>query len=104
MNGRTEQRRQREADIVNRMALARAQLLAANLELRDMRARKKRASDSGLTLSNVGRALLDAPTVTLLVSIVLGSLIVGPKRIVPVVVRAGFTGWVARNVRTFIGN
>lgn len=103
MNGRSEQRRLREAAIVDRMTLARTQLLAANLELRDRRTRKKRTSDNALTLSSVGRALLDAPTVTLLVSIVLGSLIVGPKRIAPVVVRVGFTAWVARNVRTFIG-
>lgn len=102
MNGRSEQRRLQEAAIIGRMALARTRLLAANLELRDRRARKERTG--ALTLSNIGRALLDAPTVTLLVSIVLGSLIVGPKRIVPVVARAGFTGWVARNVRTFIGH
>lgn len=103
MNGQSEQRRQREAAIIDRMTRARAQLLAANLELRDTRARKKRMSDKALTVSNVGRALLDAPTVTLFASIVLGSLIVGPKRIVPVVMRAGVTGWVARNVRTFVG-
>ena len=104
MNGRSEQRRLREAAIIDRMALARAELLAANLEARDRRSRKKRTSDQALTLSNVGRALLDAPTVTLLVSIALGSLIVGPKRIVPVVLRTGLTGWVAHNVRTFIGH
>ncbi|CAD6556541.1 hypothetical protein LMG27952_06133 [Paraburkholderia hiiakae] len=103
MNGQSEQRRQREAAIIDRMALARAQLLAANLELRATRARKKRMSDKALTISNLGRALLDAPTVTLFASILLGSLIVGPKRIAPVVMRAGVTGWVARSVRTFVG-
>jgi len=103
MNGRSELRRLRQAAIIDHMALTRAQLLAANLELRDTRSRKKSMSDNALTFSNVGHALLDAPTVTLLASIALGSLIVGPKRIVPVVVRAGLTGWIARNVRGFIG-
>lgn len=104
MNGQSKQRCQREAAIIDRMALARAQLLAANHELRDTWVQKKRMSDKRLNVSNVGRALLKAPTVTLLASIVLGTLIVGPKRIVPVVVRAGFTGWVARNVHTVIGH
>lgn len=92
MNGRSEQRRQRGATVIDHMALTRAQLRAANHELRDTRARKEPRSDNGLSVSNVGRALLDAPAITLLASSVLDSLIVGPKRIVPMVTRAGIAG------------
>lgn len=95
---------EREAMILDRLALARAQLLAANLELRDMQSRKAQRSERALTVSNVGRALLDAPTVTLLASIVLGSLMVGPKRVVPVIMRVGVSAWITRNLRAVIGH
>ncbi|MFP3707948.1 hypothetical protein [Paraburkholderia tropica] len=103
MNEFSEQRREREAIVLERLALARAKLLAANLELRDMRNRKAQRPERALTVSNVGRALLDAPMVTLLGSIMLGSLIVGPKRVVHVVTRAGVSGWITRNLRAVIG-
>ncbi|WP_321855008.1 hypothetical protein [Paraburkholderia tropica] len=95
---------EREALVLDRLALARAQLLAANLELRDMQTRKAQRSERALTVSNVGRALLDAPMVSLLASIVLGSLIVGPKRVVPVVMRVGVSAWLTRTVRAVIGH
>jgi hypothetical protein len=32
-------------------------------------------------------------------SILLGTLLIGPKRVMPVVLRSGLTGWIARNIR-----
>ncbi|WP_322104204.1 hypothetical protein [Paraburkholderia sp. J41] len=98
MNLRTRTRRQREAATLARMEMTRVQLLAANVGLRlDEQAAK--APNNALTLPNLGRALFAAPNVTLLGSVVLGSLLVGPKRIVPLVLRSGLPGLVARNAR-----
>jgi len=101
MNHRARFRRELEAAVLTRMELTRTQLLAANVGLR-MGEHTSRPRKNALTLSNIGRALIAAPNVTLLGSIVLGSLLLGPKRIVPVVLRTGLTGWVARNVRAFV--
>jgi hypothetical protein len=32
-------------------------------------------------------------------SILLGTLLVGPRRVVPFMLRTGLTGWIARNIR-----
>ena len=53
------------------------------------------AGENALTLWNIARALSAAPTVTLLGSIVFGSLLVGPKHVVPVVLRKGLTGLIS---------
>ncbi|WP_321921316.1 hypothetical protein [Paraburkholderia guartelaensis] len=54
-------------------------------------------------MTNVAHALYDAPRVTLLGSIALAALMLGPKRVVSVVVRTGLTSWVSRNVRALVG-
>jgi hypothetical protein len=86
-----------EAVLLNHMKLTRAQLLAANVGSRALDRATHRANS--LSLANVVRALSSAPYVTLLGSIVLGTLLVGPRRVVPLVLRTGLTGWVARNIR-----
>lgn len=101
MNHRARLRRELEAAVLTRMELTRAQLLAANVGLR-LGEHTSKPRQTALTLSNIGRALIAAPNVTLLGSIALGALLLGPKRIVPVVLRAGLTGWVAHNVRAFV--
>jgi hypothetical protein len=100
MNGRA-QRRELESGLLARMEATRTQLLSANVDLR-ISDHASRRGDNALTLWNIGRALSAAPTVTLLGSVVFGALLVGPKHVVPVVVRKGLTGLIARNVRTFV--
>ena len=102
MNHRARLRHELESAVLARMELTRTELLAANVSLR-IGEHAPVPGDNRLTLSNIGHALTAAPNVTLLGSIVLGSLLVGPKRIVPVVLRTGLTTWVARNVRGFVG-
>ncbi|MGN6666332.1 MAG: hypothetical protein ACTHKH_05095 [Trinickia sp.] len=101
MNRRGKLRRELESATLTRMEATRTQLLAANVGLRIGDQASKRG-DNALTLWNIARALSAAPTVTLLGSIVFGSLLVGPKRVVPVVLRKGLTGLIARNVKTFV--
>jgi hypothetical protein len=101
MNQRARFRREREAAMLARMESTRTQLLAANVVLR-MDEQASRGRENALTLSNIGRALVAAPNITLLGSVVLGSLLLGPRRIAPLVLRTGMTGWIARNVRAFV--
>lgn len=103
MNHRAQFRRELEAAVLTRMELTRTQLLVANVGLR---IGEHRASprENALTLSNIGHALIAAPNVTLLASIALGSLLLGPTRIAGVVLRAGLAGWVVRNVRAFVAH
>lgn len=98
MNPRARLRRQREAAMLMRMEVTRVQLLAANVGSR-LDEQMAKAPSNALTLPNIGRALFAAPNVTLLGSVVLGSLLVGPKRIVPLVLRSGLPGLVARRAR-----
>ncbi|TDG03269.1 hypothetical protein E1N52_35845 [Paraburkholderia guartelaensis] len=79
------------------MELTRAQLLVANVGSRSAECASARANS--LSVANVGRALIAAPNVTMLGSLLLGTLLLGPRRVVPVVLRTGLTGWIARNVR-----
>ena len=100
MNPRDRFRRELETAVLTRMELTRAQLLAINVGIR-LDEHTSRPRENALTLSNIGRALIAAPNVSLLGSLVLGLLFLGPKRIAPVILRTGLTGWVARNVRFF---
>jgi hypothetical protein len=97
VNRRLRMLREREALVLGRMELTRAQLLATNKGLGSKeRARK---SENAMTFSNLSRALTAAPNITLLGSIVIGSLLIGPRRVLPTVVRIGVTGWIAHQVR-----
>lgn len=101
MNRRAQLRRELESAILTRMESTRTQLLAANVGRR-LSDHTSRPGGSALTLRNIGQALSTAPTVTLLGSLVVGTLLIGPKRVVPVVLRKGLTGLIARNVRAFV--
>jgi hypothetical protein len=86
-----------ETVLLSHMELTRAQLLMANVGSRAGEYASARANS--LSVANIGRALYAAPHVTMLGSILLGTLLIGPKRVMPVVLRSGLTGWIARNIR-----
>ncbi len=98
MKHRTRLRREHEAAVLARMERARTQLLIANIGLRLGQFPAGRR-DNALSLTNLRHALAAAPRVTLLGSAVLGSLVFGPKRAVPMLARTGLLGWVVRNIR-----
>ncbi len=99
---RAQLRRDLESATLTRMEATRTQLLAANVGLRMSEHASKRG-DNALTLWNIGRALSAAPSVTLLGSVLFGSLLVGPRHVVPLVLRKGLTGLITRNVRALVG-
>jgi hypothetical protein len=106
MNRRDDLRRQRQAALLLHMKMSRAQFLAKNLALREAGRRGGQSPDmsdaQALTPANIARALMAAPRVTLLASVALGIILIGPKRVVPVIVRAGLTSLIARNVRALV--
>ncbi|MEI6002326.1 hypothetical protein H3V53_35945 [Paraburkholderia bengalensis] len=88
-----------EASVLERMAASRASLVTARnaMQLRQI----------GASPSLVARAreyVSVAPNVTLLAAILVGSLVVGPRKITGVVVRNGLLAWIARTVRRLAGN
>ncbi|HEV3426535.1 MAG TPA: hypothetical protein VG320_01495 [Paraburkholderia sp.] len=98
MNQRTRVRRAHESAVLTRMELTRTQLLIANIGLR-IGQYPAGPRDNALSITNLRHALAAAPRVTLLGSVVLGSVVFGPKRVVPMLARTGLLGWVARNMR-----
>jgi hypothetical protein len=98
MNRRTRLRREHEAAVLTRMELTRTQLLIANIGLR-LGQYPAEPRDNALSITNLRYALAAAPRVTLLGSALLGTLVFGPKRVVPMLARTGLLGWVARNMR-----
>jgi hypothetical protein len=98
MNHRTRLRREHEAAVLTRMELARTQLLIANIGLR-LGQYPAGPRNNALSITNLRHALAAAPHVTLLGSAVLGTVVFGPRRVVPMLARTGLLGWVARNLR-----
>jgi hypothetical protein len=88
------------AAVLARMAVTRADLLAAH---EVAKAGAQRRTSSSFAPANLPALVSTAPNVTLLAAIVLGSLILGPRRIASLVVRNGLTAWIARTVRRLAG-
>jgi hypothetical protein len=82
-----------------RMAASRSELLAARDAAKLADARRK----PSFTPANLPALVASAPHLTLLVAILAGTLILGPRRIVTVVVRNGLTAWTAQTVRRLVG-
>ena len=101
-----ELRRAHEAVVLERMRMTRERFRAADKVLRTAGIDRSTTHDTrnslALSLMSITRALYDAPRVTLLGSIALAALILGPKRIVPLVVRTHLASWVTRNVRAAV--
>ncbi|PVX61382.1 hypothetical protein [Paraburkholderia unamae] len=86
-----------EAILLSHMELTRVQLLAENVGSRAVEFDSVRANP--LSIANVVTAFASAPHVTLLGSILLSTLLIGPRRVFRVVLRSGLPGWIARDFR-----
>lgn len=87
-----------EATLLARMAVSRAALIEAN---RAVACPATRAATRGSAI-NVVTSLVEAPHVTLLVALVAGGIILGPRRTIAIASRSGLTAWIARNVRQLV--
>ena len=88
-----------ESDVRERMAVSRAHLVAAQ------EAARLRPAASRPSFPMRARELVSvAPNVTLLAAVLVGSLVIGPRRIAGVVVRNGLLAWIAKTVRRIAGN
>jgi len=89
---------EREALVRARLAASRADLLASSVAL------KVQAAGRPPSLPARGLELIStAPNVSLLAAGVLCALVVGPRKMVSIVVRNGLAGWVGNSVRRRAG-
>ncbi|MBB5445834.1 MULTISPECIES: hypothetical protein [unclassified Paraburkholderia] len=84
--------------ILERMEASRAALLVANRTAALPALRAASRSSAG----NVLASLAEAPHVALLLALVIGGIVLGPRRTLSIAGRSGLTAWIARNVRRSI--
>lgn len=87
------------AAVLERMAESRAHLLAAQRTVQLSEAKRK----PSLLPARLPALIAVAPNVTLAIAVLIGSLVIGPRKIATVVVRNGLMGWIARTVRRLAG-
>ncbi|WP_238325753.1 hypothetical protein [Paraburkholderia sprentiae] len=84
--------------ILERMEASRTALVVANGTAALPAARPAWRSSA----SNVLGSLAEAPHVALLLALVVGGIVLGPRRTLSIAGRSGLTAWIARNVRRAI--
>lgn len=84
--------------ILERMEASRTALVAAN----HTAALPAPRAASRSSVSNVLASLAEAPHVALLLALVVGGIVLGPRRTLTVAARSGLTAWIARNARRSI--
>jgi hypothetical protein len=84
--------------ILERMEASRTALVVAN---RTAALPAVRAA-SRSSVSNALASLAEAPHVALLLALVIGGIVLGPRRTLSIAGRSGLTAWIARNVRRAI--
>lgn len=88
----------REA-LLARMATSRADLLATNRKVQAIAVSRK----TTLTPAILPALVATAPNVLFLIAMVVGSLVLGPRKTVTLAVRNGLTAWIAKMVRRLVG-
>ena len=91
--------REAETAILLRMATSRAALLAANCTPPSVPAVHGRTRSPAV---DVIASLADAPRVTLLLALCVGTIVLGPRRAFVIVGRSGITAWLGGTVRKVI--
>ncbi|MCC8402317.1 hypothetical protein LJ655_10500 [Paraburkholderia sp. MMS20-SJTN17] len=81
--------------VLERMEASRTALVAANRKAALPTARAAGRPSVG----NLYAALTEAPRVTMLVALVVGIIVFGPRRTLTIAGRSGLTAWIASNVR-----
>ncbi|MGF6967121.1 hypothetical protein OKW43_004149 [Paraburkholderia sp. WC7.3g] len=84
--------------ILERMEASRTALVLANQTAALPAARGALRSSASTVLAS----LVEAPHVALLLALVIGGIVLGPRRTLSIAGRSGLTAWIARNVRRAI--
>ena len=85
--------------ILERMEASRTALVVANRTVALPAARPASRSAARSVLAS----LAEAPHVALLLALVIGGIVLGPRRTLSIAGRSGLTAWIARNARRAIG-
>ncbi|MBP0588387.1 hypothetical protein J8I87_01380 [Paraburkholderia sp. LEh10] len=99
MTSRVEVLAAAESVVLERMAVSRANFLAA----REAARVDETGQPSSLPM-RVRDLVSTAPNVMLLAAMLVGSLVIGPRKVAGVVVRNGLVAWIATRVRRIAGS
>ena len=88
-----------ELAILQRMAISRAALLAANSTPPSVRAVH---GQTWSPAANLIALLADAPRVTLMLALCVGAIVLGPRRTIVIASRSGMAAWLGGTVRKVI--
>lgn len=85
-----------QSNVLERMAVSRARLIAARQSIGASSALRVRRG-----VSNVGPWLLRTPNAALVTALLVGLVVLGPRRALQTALQAGLTTWTTSTVRAF---
>jgi len=100
MNRRLQHHEDAQAAVLARMDAARVELLAATRALRVLGS--ARASEK-YRVTGITRTVLQTPNAVLIAALLVGSIVIGPRRLFGTAIRTALTAWITRTVSTFAG-
>jgi hypothetical protein len=100
MNRRLRQHEDAQAAVLARMDAARAEFLSG---ARALRVPASAAAWEKYRVTGIARTLLQTSNTALIAALVAGSVVIGPRRLLGIAIRAAVTAWVTRTVSTFAG-
>ena len=100
MNRRLQQYEDAQAAILARMDAARAELVSDTRALRVVAI--ARASEK-YRVTGIARTVLQTPNAALIAALLVGSIVIGPRRLFGTVIRTALTAWITRTVSAFAG-
>jgi len=100
MNRRLRQHEDAQAAVLARMDAARAEFLSG---ARALRVPASARTSEKYRVTGMARTVLQTSNTALIAALVAGSVVIGPRRLFGIAIRAALTAWVTRTVSAFAG-
>lgn len=100
MNRRLRQHEDAQAAVLARMDAARAEFLSG---ARALRVPASARTSKKYRVIGIARTVLQTSDTALIAALVAGSVVIGPRRLFGIAIRAALTAWVTRTVSAFAG-
>jgi hypothetical protein len=88
--------------LLEHMAASRTELVEKNRALALPAPRTYTHASTASRISSIASALGDAPHVALLLALIAGGIVLGPRRTLTIASRSGAAAWISRNVRQLV--
>jgi hypothetical protein len=89
-----------EAAVLARMDAARTRLLS---DTRALRVRASARASDGYRVTGIARTVVQTPNAALIAALLIGSIVIGPRRLLGIAIRTAVTAWVTGTVSAFAG-